>query len=163
MKNSFILTLALLIMSAPSSFAADQVTVDAATVSARMEGGTASNPFGFIVKEGGQLIAKPGAVFTQGGNYSGMELPFLLSNPKPISYPRWAVKQGWQGQFIIALEILPNGNVGRYKVMQSTGHRMLDDAATKAIQTWKFHPAMKSGKATVTCIEIPVTFQLENA
>jgi TonB family protein len=120
-----------------------------------------SNPFVFTMTEQGQLVVKPGTVFTTGGDYTGMTLPYLLSSPKPITYPRWAIEQGWEGDFVIALEILENGNVGRTKVMKSTGHKMLDETATKAIHGWKFHPAMKNGKAIVTCSEIPVRFQLE--
>lgn len=110
----------------------------------------------------GQLIAKPGKVFTEGGDYSGMILPYLISTPKPISYPRWAIRQGWEGRFVMAIEVLLDGSVGRYKVMESTGHSLLDGTAVKAVKSWKFQPAVKNGKPMVTCIEIPVTFQLNN-
>ncbi len=112
------------------------------------------------VMPGGQVIGKPGALFTQGGHYENMELPYLLSNPEPIIYPRWAVRQGWEGQINIAIEIMPNGSVGRTKIMQSTGYRMLDDAAHKAVKSWHFHPATENGVAVVTCIQIPILFEL---
>lgn len=121
----------------------------------------ASNPFTMIVGNG-QMIAKPGPVFTEGGDYRDIQLPYLISTPEPIAYPRWAVRQGWQGKFSIALEILTDGKVGRFKVMKSTGHKMLDDAATSAVRQWIFHPATKDGKPVLTCIQIPVVFQLDN-
>ncbi len=121
-----------------------------------------SEIFRAVVTGNDQLILKPGAVFTEGGSYQGMQLPYLVSNPKSISYPRWALRQGWQGDLEIALEILKDGHVGRFKVMKSTGHKILDDAATEAIHTWKFYPAMKDGKIILTCIRIPVKFQINS-
>jgi len=121
-----------------------------------------SDFFRVIATGNGKIISHPGPVFTEGGDYTGMELPYLLSDPKPILYPRWAIRQEWQGDFTIAIEILETGDVGRYKVMQSTGHEVLDEAATQAIQSWKFNPAMKDGKAIVTCVQIPVRFELQS-
>ena len=114
----------------------------------------------FTITSSGKLLTKPGPVFTEGGNYEGIVLPYLTSTPKPISYPRWAIRQGWEGKVSIALEILPNGKVGRTKVMQSTGYPLLDKTADKAVHGWNFHPAMKDGKAIVTCIQIPISFKL---
>lgn len=115
---------------------------------------------GFIVTGTDKLITKPGSVFAQGGNYEGIDLPYLVSTPKPIEYPRWALRQGLEGYFVIAVEVLTDGTVGRYHVMESTGHKALDEAATKAVRTWKFHPAMKNGQPIVECVQIPVTFKI---
>jgi TonB family protein len=86
-----------------------------------------------IVTNNGGLTARPGQVFTQGGDYSGMALPYLISEPALIVYPRWAVERNWEGQFEIAVEVLLDGSVGRYKVMHSTGHDLLDQTATQAV------------------------------
>lgn len=120
-----------------------------------------SNASGFTVTGNGKLIAKAGAVFTEGGDYRGIDLPYLTSIPQPIIYPRWALRQGWEGRFSIAIEVLKSGRVGRYKVMQSTGHRILDEAATAAVRTWKFQPAIKNGQPIVECVQIPVTFKID--
>ena len=109
-----------------------------------------------------QLQVKAGEVFTQGGDYSGMTLPYLISTPRAISYPRWAIRQGWEGELVLALEILENGSVGRYRVMKSTGYKLLDETAIKSVKDWKFSPAVKGGKPLSTCIQIPVLFQLQN-
>lgn len=91
----------------------------------------------------------------------GITLPYLKSDPKTIQYPRWAVQRDWKGELLMAVEVLSNGNVGRYQVMKSTGVKMLDESAAKAIKTWKFHPGKKNGKPAVMCIQVPVTFELE--
>lgn len=122
----------------------------------------ASNPFSMTVTGSGRMIPKAGPVSTGGAHYGeGVQLPYLISTPKPIQYPRWAMRQGWQGRFSLAIEILTDGSVGRTKVMQSTGHRLLDRVAASAVRNWKFHPAMKNGQPVVTCIQIPIVFQLE--
>lgn len=120
------------------------------------------NYFQAVVTQSGDLVLKPGPVFTEGGDYEGMQLPYLKSYSEVISYPRWALRQGWQGNFSIAIEILTNGKVGRYAVTHSTGHKVLDNAATEAVRTWRFQPAMKNGKLIVTCIQIPVRFQIQD-
>ena len=123
----------------------------------------ASNPFSMTVTGSGKMIPKPGPVSTGGAHYAeDVQLPYLISAPKPIQYPRWAMRQGWQGRLEIALEILADGSVGRFSVMKSTGYRLLDEAATEAVRTWRFAPATQDGRFVLTCIEIPVSFQIED-
>lgn len=152
-------TLIFLMGLIPTASATERMAIENTTVT-KAQRNLSPLRFSTRIMENGKLIAKAGPVFTEGGDYSGMVLPYLISDPKPIPYPRWAIKQGWQGRFVIAIEILTDGTVGRYKVMESTGHRILDDVATKTVQTWEFHPAIKNGEPVVTCIEIPVMFEL---
>lgn len=119
--------------------------------------------FNIVVTSDGRLTVHPGLVFTEGEEEPGTQLPSLASDPKPIVYPKWAIDQGWQGKMVIAVEILTDGSVGSYQVMHSTGHEVLDEATTQTIRGWEFHPALKAdGQAFRTCIQIPITFQLEN-
>lgn len=122
---------------------------------------TQDSAFAFTVTGSGKLIPQAGATFTQGGNYEGKQLPYLVTTPQPVSYPRWAIRQGWEGRVSIAVEVKTDGSVGKMKVMQSSGHRILDEAASHAVSTWKFHPAMKNGQAIRDCVQIPVTFRLD--
>lgn len=153
----FILIVFTLFLS--SAYAAEGVLIDQIS-SWNIEGKTFPNPFTMIVTASGKLIAKPGAVFTEGLEEPGTKLPHLLDHPQPISYPRWAVSKGWQGKLIIAVEIRTDGTIGLYQMMHSTGYKALDKRAVHAIQNWKFHPAVKDGKPLRTCIQIPVLFQL---
>lgn len=139
--------------------AAEGAAVQNAAIPKAQENSSAI-PFSVTIGQNDKLAVKPGQVFTEAGDYRGITLPYLISQPQPISYPRWAIRQGWQGRFVIAIEVLKDGRVGRYKVMKSTGRRILDKAATDAVRSWKFQPAVKNGKWVVTCIEIPVTFEL---
>ncbi len=119
-----------------------------------------SDIFGLTVLGSGDLEVKPGKVFTEGFE-EGATLPYLIGHAKSIKYPAWAIRQGWQGTTTLALEILPNGEVGRTMVMKSSGRGILDKAAMKAVIDWKFQPAMKNGKGIVSCIQVPVSFELK--
>ena len=162
MKNrNFLFSLALIFSLTPALYGADAISSDVSTVSApRIENNASSNPFSMTVTGTGKLIFKPGQLVHDGGDYTGIALPYLISSPKQIAYPRWALRQGWQGEVVIAIEILTNGSVGRSQVMNSSGHQVLDDAAVKAVKTWKFQPAMREGKSVLECIEIPINFEL---
>ena len=87
-------------------------------------------------------------------------MPFLISMSKPITYPRGARRKGSEGLLVASLEILEDGNVGRWQIVRSTGEELLDNAAVKAFLTWKFQPAMKNGKPVKTCIQVPINFEL---
>jgi len=144
-----------------SASAAESPKLDAAAaVFPQTQPRFTANAVRILGGENGNLVSSPGPVFTQGGDYTGMTLPELISVPEPIKYPRWAVTQGWEGEFVIAIEVLLDGTVGRYAVMQSTGYNILDEVATSAVKSWKFTPAKANGEAIVTCVEIPVQFRL---
>ena len=49
-------------------------------------------------------------------------------------YPRLARKRGWQGTVEIGLSIATNGKLSNIRVIQSSGHRMLDRAAVKSLK-----------------------------
>lgn len=158
MKKKIGFMILILSALALNAFAAERLSMELSLPAA--ENTKQENIFHAVVTGKDQLILKPGPVFTEGDDAHEISLPYLISAVKPISYPRWAVHQGWEGDFIIAIEILKEGNVGRFYVMKSTGHEVLDKAATEAVRTWKFQPALKKGKAVVTCIQIPVRFQI---
>ena len=138
-------------------FSADPGTADMVQLS------QAKNPsaLSLVVTSDGKLITKPGASFSK-GNYKGVRLPYLVSTPKPISYPRWAVQENWEGNFVVAVEILTDGSVGRSMVMKSTGHSNLDETVTQIVKTWKFHPAMKGDEPVVECVQVPIAFRLRS-
>jgi TonB family protein len=156
--KKFILIFLAILISIPALRAAEEIAVKPISM-AESQG---ANPFSMTVTGSGKMIPKPGAVSVGKAHYEDTILPYLVSTPKPIEYPRWAMRQGWQGNLEIALEILLDGTVGRYHVMKSSGYRLLDEAAVEAVKTWRFAPATKDGKPVLTCIELPVRFQLEN-
>jgi len=80
--------------------------------------------------------------------------------PKAIVYPRQAVRRGWEGQSVVAVEVLPDGSVGRTSLAKSSGHEVLDQAAQEAVRSWKFGTESEKEKAIPQYVDIPVTFKL---
>lgn len=88
-------------------------------------------------------------------------LPAYLKNPVPV-YPRLAREQGYEGTVLLEAEVLPSGQCGKLRLVKSSGHRILDDAATQAVATWRFKPAARAGVRVPVWVEIPITFKLLN-
>jgi TonB family protein len=92
----------------------------------------------------------------------GSRAPFPILTPKAIVYPRKAVHRGWEGQTVVAAEVLPDGSVGRTALAKSSGHEVLDQAAKEAIQSWKFETELEKDQAVPQYVDIPVTFKLQS-
>lgn len=44
------------------------------------------------------------------------------------NYPREAIRYGWEGDVVADLTISPHGRITSCKIVQSSGHQVLDDA-----------------------------------
>lgn len=88
----------------------------------------------------------------EGANYS--------KNPRP-GYPARAVREGWQGEVLVRVQVLPNGRAGLLKVQRSAGFPVLDEAALAAIKGWSFVPAKQGGQAVSGWVTVPIVFRLQ--
>ncbi len=61
--------------------------------------------------------------------HSDLERAFALH----FYYPRIAIKRGWQGEVKISLRIESDGHLTRVRLLNSSGHRLLDKAAMESI------------------------------
>lgn len=73
---------------------------------------------------------------------------------RPPQYPLEARRQGLQGRVILKYFVTESGFVENIEVAKSSGHKILDDEAVRAISSYKFYP----GQAGWT--EHPVRFSL---
>ena len=73
-------------------------------------------------------------------------------------YPLIAKINKWEGEVVLIVQVDSNGDVIFINIKQSSGHKVLDDTAQKAIKAWKI-PNNTSQNIT---IEIPVMFKLVN-
>lgn len=161
-RSVSLLVLSLLLLSSAAWAKEEAPASNPPVLAPLMKSRAASLPFEFSLNRGTWSNAKPGTPFTTGYHPGDFTLPSLREAPQPLRYPRWAVQEGWEGTFVIAVEVLPNGRVGRWKVMQSTSYSLLDETATEAVRRWHFHPATEKGRAVVSCIEIPIRFTLHD-
>jgi protein TonB len=95
------------------------------------------------------------------GQYSGL-LGRTIAKHK--SYPKIAIRRGWQGKVILNLEIDGNGNVLSAKVRDSSGHAALDKEAIKMVKKAAPFPkppvALQSQRFNII---VPVSFKLANS
>jgi len=81
-------------------------------------------------------------------------------NPRP-KYPQVARSRGHEGRVLIRVSVLGDGRVGSATVAKSSGHDSLDRAALKAVERWRFTPALRAGKPVTATLTVPVVFRLE--
>jgi protein TonB len=86
--------------------------------------------------------------------------PLALEAPPPV-YPPACVRSGKEGSVLCALHISTAGRVTAVEVLQSSGHRQLDEAAKTTLLRWRFEPARKDGHAIAARIQHRVRFRLE--
>jgi len=72
----------------------------------------------------------------------------------PPEYPLGARQRHWTGKDIFLCYLRPDGTVSSVKILQSTGHDMLDQAGTSALGRWRFQPG------NMKRVKIPLTFTM---
>ncbi|QDU67087.1 energy transducer TonB [Engelhardtia mirabilis] len=86
--------------------------------------------------------------------------PELLEGAPP-AYPRSAVRRGQEGTVVCLFTVDCKGRVQAVTVRESSGHRLLDEAACEAILTWRFSPAIVDGVAASDQVLHRITFELD--
>jgi TonB family protein len=81
---------------------------------------------------------------------------FTTHAPFP-EYPRSARAHRLQGSGIYLLHLRGDGTVERVDIVQSTGHRELDEACLSAYKQWRFR---QNFAAKTHRVKMPVTFTL---
>lgn len=81
------------------------------------------------------------------------------NNPAP-DYPALAQDRGLQGQVILKVQVLATGKPATINVEKSSGHKILDDAAVKAVQGWAFEPARRGQTPIDGWVKVPLNFKL---
>ncbi|CAN1210681.1 TonB C-terminal domain-containing protein [Tumidithrix helvetica PCC 7403] len=74
-------------------------------------------------------------------------------------YPSNARERGLEGEAKVAVDVDANGNVINVRLLNSSGHAELDEAAQRAAWNWKFDPS-QSGKQAIPA---RINFQIENS
>lgn len=82
------------------------------------------------------------------------------SNPPPV-YPREARLRKLQGVVYLEVWVNEDGSVKQLALHRSSGHKVLDEAAAKAVQQWRFSPARMGEKAVAGKVIVPIAFKLQ--
>jgi protein TonB len=83
-----------------------------------------------------------------------------LDNPKPI-YPAIAKRMGMEGTVMLKVLVSREGESLKIEIAQSSGHEILDQAATQVVKRWRFIPARKGDSPLEEWVQVPVSFHLK--
>ena len=87
-------------------------------------------------------------------------VPQPLSSPAP-RYPREAQRRGETGTVLLRVHVGPDGTPYSVDLVQGSGSRALDRAASDAVRRWRFRPAIRNGQAVAGTVQVPITFNLQ--
>jgi len=73
-----------------------------------------------------------------------------------IAYPALARKMGWEGRVVVAFRILPDGSVRDVRVVEGSGHAILDRNAVEAVRSASPFPLPPPAAEILT----PVVYKL---
>jgi protein TonB len=76
------------------------------------------------------------------------------------AYPRISRQRGEEGVVALSIQVLASGRAGNVDVIQSSGHRRLDEAACKAARRASFSPARQFGRNIDSTIKLSFSFRL---
>jgi protein TonB len=82
-----------------------------------------------------------------------------LKNPPP-KYPRSMLRRGIEGTVLVSAQVFDDGRCNHVKLKESSGHRLLDEAALSAVKSWQFVPARKGDMNIVAWVDIPIDFRI---
>lgn len=86
--------------------------------------------------------------------------PIADQSPPP-SYPPAALRNGVEGSVVVRVDVDATGVPFNVTIVQRSGSRDLDRAATDAVRRWRFLPAQNNGQAVVGSIEVPFDFKAQ--
>lgn len=78
----------------------------------------------------------------------------------PPSYPKLARARGWEGTSLLEVRVGADGSVLALRLLESSGHDVLDRAALEAVGRWRFTPARSGKDAIASTVEAPIVWRL---
>lgn len=112
-------------------------------------------------------VAKAATTAPAGGTaFAGAErggedymAPERLGDAMPV-YPKYALRNGWEGRVLLTLWIDAYGKVEKVSVAETSGHDLLDRTASAAAATWRFKPARRNGIPVAETVRQEILFPL---
>lgn len=86
--------------------------------------------------------------------------PLYRRNPPP-PYPDKARHRRLEGTVILEVRVSSEGRVDDLRIKESSGHRILDQAAMSSVRKWVFEPGRRNGLRIAMTVLVPVRFALQ--
>jgi protein TonB len=98
----------------------------------------------------------PGTAAARGAP-TGDTPPVVVSSPPPV-YPRAALRRRESGDVLLRVHVGADGVPQAVDLVSGSGSRYLDRAASDAVRTWRFRPAMRAGQPVSGQVQVPISF-----
>ena len=77
-------------------------------------------------------------------SFSSSEVKYLnKAIQNKIIYPRLAIRMQWEGSLRLQVTVTKAGTVENISIAKSTNHKVLDQAAIKALNSWEFSKSLE--------------------
>lgn len=83
--------------------------------------------------------------------------PVPISSPAP-RYPPAALRRGESGSVLLRVHVDAAGMPVAVDIVESSGSRLLDRAASDALRRWRFRPAQRGGQPVSGQVQVPISF-----
>lgn len=77
-----------------------------------------------------------------------------------VPYPERCRRRGEEGDTVLSIEVGADGAVEGVSVASSSGFRLLDENAEKAVRLWRFRPATRDGAAVPSVERYVIRYRL---
>ncbi len=105
-------------------------------------------------------LIKPKQVMTSSAEVKVEAKPDYIQNPPP-PYPELAKQMRQEGIVMLAVDVDRQGSPVKVMIIESSGYRLLDQAALRAVSHWKFQPGRIGDLPVESEVTVPVRFRLE--
>lgn len=95
-----------------------------------------------------------------GGPASAVITPAQIREARPPAYPERARREGKKGRVLVRVTLDAQGKITSVAVEASSGHEILDRAATDAVKQWRFTPARAGDQPIERWLTLPIEFNL---
>lgn len=85
----------------------------------------------------------------------------IISNPT-LKYPLQSKRLGEEGTVVLRILVKRDGTLGGVVIKSSSGFERLDQAAIKAVNLYKFLPAIANGQPVDEWYQVPFVFKLSD-
>jgi protein TonB len=103
---------------------------------------------------------RPKPIMTSSAQVKVEAKPDYIQNPPP-PYPDLAKQMRQEGIVMLSVDVNKEGEPVNIEIIQSSGYRLLDQAALKAVRHWKFQPGRIGDLAVDSKVTVPIRFQLQ--
>ncbi len=87
--------------------------------------------------------------------------PVLLDRTEAV-YPVTARQNEWDGTVVVRIEVNSNGIPGECRIIETSGHPVLDQAALDAAFRTRYRPAIQEGKPVACTVSLTYSFNLNS-